>query len=184
VGRLFLLSDRESVSSCNLVWLILVFLWCTRGKGCHFDLVLKSGGSITFDSRSGVRSLAQVLVLGFLWFLSVDQRSRGGWSGLIFSDRSFSVVTQLSCWGRGVYFWGVFLREWVVTRGGAGFRFYSGHFREGVYFRWWRVFWWVCPHGCFLGCLFSGVPPIYDAFTLYSHFHRSLFVLSRDLVVK
>jgi len=30
------------------------------------------------------------------------------------------------------------------------------------------------------GCLFSGVPPMYDAFCLYPQFHRSLFVLSRD----
>jgi len=25
-----------------------------------------------------------------------------------------------------------------------------------------------CPHECFLGCLFSGVPPIYNAFCLYA----------------
>jgi len=25
-----------------------------------------------------------------------------------------------------------------------------------------------CPLGCFLGCLFSGVPPLYDTFSLYS----------------
>jgi len=37
-----------------------------------------------------------------------------------------------------------------------------------------------CPQSCFLGCLFSGVPPIYGAFRLYSQFHQSLFVLSRD----
>jgi hypothetical protein len=40
-----------------------------------------------------------------------------------------------------------------------------------------------CPQGCFLGCLFSGVPPIYDVSSLYSQFHRSLLVLSTDLVV-
>ena len=33
--------------------------------------------------------------------------------------------------------------------------------------------------GCFLRCLFSGVPPIYGAFSLYYQFHWSLFVLSR-----
>ena len=37
-----------------------------------------------------------------------------------------------------------------------------------------------CPHGCFLGCLFSSVPPIYNVFSLYSQFHRSLFVLNMD----
>jgi len=36
-----------------------------RGKGFPSDLVLKSSGPITFDSRSGVSSLVQVLVLGF-----------------------------------------------------------------------------------------------------------------------
>jgi len=41
-----------------------------------------------------------------------------------------------------------------------------------------------CPQVCFLRCLFSGAPPIYGAFGLYSPFHHSLFVLSRDLVVK
>jgi hypothetical protein len=41
-----------------------------------------------------------------------------------------------------------------------------------------------CPQGCFIGCLFSGFPPIYDAFSLYSQFHRSLLVLSRDPMVK
>jgi hypothetical protein len=29
-----------------------------RGERCPYDLVLKSGGPITFDSRSGVSSLA------------------------------------------------------------------------------------------------------------------------------
>jgi len=71
---------RESVSNCNFVWRDLVFLSCTRVEGYPSDLVLKSSGPITFDSRSGVSSFAQVLVLGFLWFLSVHRRSRGGGS--------------------------------------------------------------------------------------------------------
>ena len=33
VSRLLLLRDRESVSSCNLVWCDLMFLWCTEGEG-------------------------------------------------------------------------------------------------------------------------------------------------------
>jgi hypothetical protein len=33
VGRLLLLRDRESVSSCNLVWLDMVILWSTGGEG-------------------------------------------------------------------------------------------------------------------------------------------------------
>jgi len=68
VGRLILLRDWESVSSGNLVWCDLVFLWCTRGEGCPSDLVLKSGGPITFDSRSGVSSLAQVWYWAFYGF--------------------------------------------------------------------------------------------------------------------
>ena len=35
----------------------------------------------------------------------------------------------------------------------------------------------------FYGVYFSGVPSIYVAFRLYSLFHQSLFVLSRDVVV-
>jgi hypothetical protein len=31
-----------------------------RGEGCPYDLVVKYGGPITFNSRSGASSLAQV----------------------------------------------------------------------------------------------------------------------------
>jgi len=79
VGRLLLLRDRESESSCNLVWRDLVFLWCIEVEGCPPDLVLKSGGPITFDSRSGV-SFVVKFGFGLLWFLSVDWRLRGGGS--------------------------------------------------------------------------------------------------------
>jgi len=80
VGRLILLQDRESVSSCYFVWCDLVFLWCTGSKGCPSDLVLKSGGrSLLLRDQESVLWL-KFLVLGFLWFLSVDQRSRGGGS--------------------------------------------------------------------------------------------------------
>jgi hypothetical protein len=68
VSRLLLLRDRESMSSCNLVWLDLVFLWCTGGEGCPSDLTIKSGGPITFDLRSGVSSLAQVRFWAFYSF--------------------------------------------------------------------------------------------------------------------
>lgn len=68
VGRLLLLRDRESVSSCNFVLLDLVFLWCTEGEGCPSDLVLKPGGLIIFDSRSEVSSLAQVWFWAFYGF--------------------------------------------------------------------------------------------------------------------
>jgi len=45
-----------------------VFLWCTGGEGCPSDLVLKSGGPITFDSISGVSALAQV----WFWLFMVS----------------------------------------------------------------------------------------------------------------
>ena len=45
-----------------------MFLWWTGGKGCPSDLVLKSGGPIAFDSRSGVSSLVQVWFWAFLVF--------------------------------------------------------------------------------------------------------------------
>ena len=63
-----MLRDQESVSSCNLVRRDLVFLWCTKGEGSPSDLVLKSGGVITFDSRSRVNSLDQVWFWAFYGF--------------------------------------------------------------------------------------------------------------------
>ena len=60
MDRLLLLRDRELAFSCILVWLATVILWWTRGKGCPSGWVLKSGGPIAFDSRSGVSSLAEV----------------------------------------------------------------------------------------------------------------------------
>jgi len=68
VGRLLLLRDRESVSRCNLVWRDFVFLLCTGGEGRPSILVLKFGGPITFDSRSGVSSLDQVWFWAFYGF--------------------------------------------------------------------------------------------------------------------
>ena len=40
VGRLLLLRDRESGSSCNLCLACFGFLWCTGGEGCPANLVL------------------------------------------------------------------------------------------------------------------------------------------------
>jgi len=64
-GPITFASRLKSVSSCNLVWRDLVFLWCTEGEGCPSDLILKSGGLITFDSRSRVSSLYQVWFWAF-----------------------------------------------------------------------------------------------------------------------
>jgi len=68
VDRLLLLRDRKSVSSCKLVWCDLVFLWRTEGERCPSVLVIKSGGPITFDSRSGVNSWDQVRFWAFYGF--------------------------------------------------------------------------------------------------------------------
>lgn len=80
VDRLILLQDQELVSSCNLVWLVMVFLWWTVGKGCPSNLVMKTNGPITFDSRSRVSCFIQVLFWAYFGVLSVDQRLRGGGS--------------------------------------------------------------------------------------------------------
>ena len=97
MGRLTLLRDRESVSSCNLVGLDLVFLWCTGGEGVSFWFGHKVWWADHFWFVIGSQFFSSSLVLGFLWFLSVDRRSRGGGSWLIFLD-----VAQLWCWGLGV----------------------------------------------------------------------------------
>jgi len=47
--------------------------------------------------------------------------------------------------------------------GGVGYRFYRGRFHEGDVF-----FGGCCPQECLLACLFSGLPPIYAAFSFYS----------------
>lgn len=65
--------DRELVSICYLVWLAMLFFWWTGGEGCPFYLVLKSGGSIAFDTRSGVSSLVHVWFWAFFGVLLMNQ---------------------------------------------------------------------------------------------------------------
>jgi len=55
-----------------------------RGLRWPSDLILKSSGPITFDSRLGVSSLVQVWFWALLGVLSVNQRLRGGGGCLIF----------------------------------------------------------------------------------------------------
>jgi hypothetical protein len=69
----------------------MVFLWCTGGEGCPADLILKTGGPITFDSRSGVSSLAQVAFWAFYDALLVDRRLRNGGSCMIIPLRAFQM---------------------------------------------------------------------------------------------
>ena len=66
MSRLLLLRDRKLASSCILV--LTSILWWTGGKGCPSGWVMKSGGPIAFDSRSGVSSLAQVWFWAFMAF--------------------------------------------------------------------------------------------------------------------
>jgi len=65
---ILLLRDRELVTRGIIVWLAMVFPWWTGGKGYPSELVLKSGGPIAFDSRSGVSSLDEVWFWVFLAF--------------------------------------------------------------------------------------------------------------------
>jgi len=76
VGPVLLLRDRELASSGIIVWLATVFLCWTGSKGCPSDLVLKSGGPIAFDSRSGVSSLVQVWFWAFWCSLGGPEVSR------------------------------------------------------------------------------------------------------------
>jgi len=64
----------------TFVWLALMFLRWTGGKGCPPVFVVKSSGRITFDSRSGVSFFSSSLVLSFIGVFSVDRRLRGGGS--------------------------------------------------------------------------------------------------------
>jgi len=42
------------VSSCKFLSWLWCLLWCIGSEGYLADMVLESGGSIAFDSRSGV----------------------------------------------------------------------------------------------------------------------------------
>jgi hypothetical protein len=99
-GQIFKIKRSELVSSCNLVWMAMVFLWMamvflwmTGGEGCPYDLVLKFGGPIAFDSRSGVSSLAQIR--GFLWSSFGGSEVERWWKIIDLSNRSFMDVAQL-----------------------------------------------------------------------------------------
>ena len=92
MGRSIWLRDRELASSSIIVWLATMFLWWTGGNQCPSDLVLKTGGSITFDSRTGVSSLVQVWFWAFFDVHSMDWRLRGGGSCIIFRERVLDVA--------------------------------------------------------------------------------------------
>jgi hypothetical protein len=77
-------------------------------------LVLKSGALITFDSRSGVSSLAQVLVLDFLWFFLVDPRWIGGGSCMILRIGAFRMWLSFSFRTGSLILKGVFF-FWVSS---------------------------------------------------------------------
>jgi hypothetical protein len=68
--------------------------------------------------------------------------------------------------------------------GWCGYRFYRARFHEEVCFWWRRILLGLSSRVFFrVGCLFSGVLPLYGGFSLYFLIHRSLFFLSRDPVV-
>lgn len=76
-------------SSYNLVCLAMVFLWWTRGDGFPYHLVMKSGGTISFDSTSEINFFFKFFS-GFFCVLSVGRRLRGGGSWV-----NFRIVAQL-----------------------------------------------------------------------------------------
>jgi hypothetical protein len=83
-GQVNFASRSELVSSYNFVWLFMVFLWLTP-----YDLVLKSGAPITFDSRSGVSFFGSSLVLGFIWCSFGGSEVVRWWKRNDISNRSF-----------------------------------------------------------------------------------------------
>jgi hypothetical protein len=133
-GQIFKIKRSELVSCCNLVWMAMVFFWMTGGEGCPYDLDLKFGGPIVFDSRSGVSSLAQIR--GFLWSSFGGSEVERWWKIIDLSNRSFMDVAQLWWGGLGAFRW-VFVLGWVATLDDFSF---SGRFRESVCFRRWCLF--------------------------------------------
>ena len=93
VGRLLLLRDWVGVylQSC-LTWFGVSLVY--RRWGVPFWFGPKVWRVDQFWFEIGSQLFGSSLILGFLWFLSLDRRSRGGGSTLIFSD-----VAQLWCSG-------------------------------------------------------------------------------------
>jgi len=108
MGRFFCF-EIGSWRLAAVVWLVMVFLWWTGGKGCPPDLVLKYGGPIAFDSRSGVSSLVQV----WFWALLVFCRWTGGYAVV---EAEWSLEKELGVGDEDwfLFFKGVRLR-WVVA---------------------------------------------------------------------
>ena len=147
VGRLLLLRDRESGSSCNLCLAWFGFLWCTGGEGVPANLVLKSGGPITFDSRSGVSSLSQVRFWAFVLCSFGGSEVARLWKLHDPSVRRSSNCGSLGCWSLGVLFWGCSLglssddgRWWILCL--QCFFLLKESVLGG------DVFWWVYFQGC------------------------------------
>jgi len=109
-GPVILIRDWKSVSRCKycLTWFGVSLVY--RGWGVPFWFGHKFGGPITFDSRSGVSSLDQVWFWAFLWFLSVDRRSRGGGCWLIFRLWAFRFGSSFGVSELRVLFCGVFTK--------------------------------------------------------------------------
>jgi len=114
-----------------------------RGWVCPFDLVLKSGGPIAFDSRLGASFFDSSWVLGFEGVLSVDWRWRGGGSWMIFRIRAFRMWLSF-----GVEDWEFNFEGWVMTMGGDGYRFTMVVFMKASILGGDVYFGGLCPYGC------------------------------------
>jgi hypothetical protein len=64
-------------------------------KGCPYDLVLKSGGPIAFDSRSRVSSLTLVWFWVYIWASFGGSEVVRWWKRNDLSNKSFSDVARL-----------------------------------------------------------------------------------------
>jgi hypothetical protein len=113
VDKVFRMCILSSWAFSFLIWLMFALplrvSLVDRGEGCLYDLVLKSGGPITFDSRSGISSLAQVWGFLFFWSSFGGSEVERWWKLNDLSKRSFSDVARLWWGGLGVDFGWVFV---------------------------------------------------------------------------
>ena len=172
--RLFLLWDREFVSSYNLVWLAIVFLWWARGEGAPFYYGLKVwlADRFWFEIRS--QFFCSSLVLGFF---IVFLRWTRGWEVVV---TEWSLDRMWLSFGED---------DLVLHLDGCSFRVSSGNgWFIDIAFQWLlcegRVWLGVVCWGVFYGVYFWVFRLYTTPFSLYSLNHGSMFVLSRDLVFK
>jgi len=182
MGRLFCFEIGSWCLSSILFWLTLVFLWWTGGEVAFWVRPeVWWADHFWFEIRSQFFGLSLVLAF-FIGVLSVDWRLCGGGCWLIFKIGVIRMWLSFGDEDCGFFYKGVLL-GWVVAMGVMDVVFFQWLVALGV-----DVYFSGCCHyrrwsqGSLCRCLFSGVPPIYDALCLYFLKHWSLFVLCRDQV--